>query len=168
MLYYPGPQGISPLFTGKYIQNDTSFKKEVPPLEIPLSLLLCRYGAERLDWKGLILCLIGLNLVPLLLAARPAWPSSLVLPRGPASGPFQASSFSAGQLFHIFRRDDLHSRRFCDISTFSVNCGEQENRGTVFVREGRSPAESLPGNGPLVRLGAAPERGTVCPPLSGL
>ena len=36
-------------------------------------LLLHRYGVEHLDWKGLVLCLIGLNLVPLLLAVRPAF-----------------------------------------------------------------------------------------------
>lgn len=167
MLYYPGPQGISPLFTGKYIQNDTSLKRRSRH-ERYRSPSSCVATVRSANWKGLILCLIGLNLVPLLLAAAPPGPP-LWFSRGalhPAL--FRPPLSLRGSFFIFFVGMTCIPGAFCDISTFSVNCGEQENRGTVFVREGRSPAESLPGNGPLVRLGAAPERGTVCPPLSGL
>ena len=45
---------------------------------------------------------------------------------------------------------------------------ERENREFASPREGGPPAESLPGRCPLVRPGAAPERGTGLPPLSGV
>ena len=70
----PPGEGRSPARSRDFGLTALCLKWGTAGLCLLLSLLLLhRYGVEHLDWKGLVLCLIGLNLVPLLLAVRPAF-----------------------------------------------------------------------------------------------